>query len=76
MNQRQITITVPAVALATLEEEARKLGTSFSAVAAEALVEKAEQIRGRRTPRVGIGRSMDGKAARDLTAEPIARPSN
>lgn len=73
MNQRRTTITAPDDALATLEAEARRLGTSLTAIAAEAIVEKAEQIRGRRTPRVGTGCSTDGRAAADVTAVPIAR---
>jgi hypothetical protein len=44
-------------------------------ISAEALVEKAAEIRGRRRPRVGIGRSTDGKSARDVAAEPVARPA-
>jgi hypothetical protein len=74
MNQRRTTITAPVDALATLEAEARRRGTSLTVVAAEALVEKAAQIRGLRRPQVGIGRSTDGLAARDVTADPIARP--
>jgi hypothetical protein len=74
MNRKRTTITAPADALATLEAEARRLGTSLTEIASEAIVEKAAQIRGRRAPRLGTGRSSDGRAARDITADPIAHP--
>lgn len=60
--------------LATLEAEARRRGTSLSAVLAEAVDEKAAALRHGRRPRVGVGRSADGRSAAELTSEPVARP--
>jgi Ribbon-helix-helix protein, copG family len=73
---RRTTVSAPADALATLEREARRRGVSLSALLAEAVEEKASQIRAGRTPRVALGRSTDGRAAADLASEPVAgRPS-
>jgi hypothetical protein len=70
---RRTTVKADHAALSTLEAEARRRGTSLSAVLAEAVEEKADAIRTGRRPRVGVGASTDGRAAADLTSEPVAR---
>lgn len=75
MNQmRRTTIRAGTEALATLAAEAERRGVPTSDVIAEAIDEKATEIRTRRRPRVGIGRSTDGRSAQEVTAEPIAHP--
>jgi hypothetical protein len=75
MNQhRRTTVTASRDALATLEAEAARRGVSLSTVLAEAVDEKAAGIRAERQPRVGMGRSTDGRSARELASEPVARP--
>jgi hypothetical protein len=69
---RRTTFTADRDALATLEAEAKRRGVSLSALVAEAVDEKAQRIRATRSPRVGMGRSSDGRAAAELTADPIA----
>jgi hypothetical protein len=73
MNRRT-TVSADSDALATLEAEARKRGESLSSVLAEAVEEKAIAIRRMRKPRLGLGRSSDGRSAAETTAEPVARP--
>lgn len=73
MNRRT-TVSADAKALATLEAEARRRGGSLTAVLAEAVEEKAIAIRRTRRPRLGIGRSEDGRGAADTATEPVARP--
>jgi hypothetical protein len=73
MNRRT-TVNADAEALATLEAEARRRGNSLSAVLAEAVEEKAIAIRRVRQPRLGLGRSADGRSAAQTTAEPVAHP--
>jgi hypothetical protein len=70
--QKRTTVSAPVDSLATLEAEAKRRGTSLSAVLAEAVNEKAAAIRNGRRPRVGVARSVDGRSARDTTEEPIA----
>ncbi|HEU4707518.1 MAG TPA: hypothetical protein VFS64_10040 [Solirubrobacterales bacterium] len=72
MNRRT-TVSAEAEALATLEAEARRRGTSLSSVLAEAVEEKAFAIRRARPPRVGVGRSRDGRSAAETATEPAAR---
>jgi hypothetical protein len=62
-------------ALATLESEAQRRGESLSAVLAEAVAEKADAIRRSHRPRVGLGRSSDGRSAAEDATRPVARPS-
>ena len=71
---RRTTVSADHEALDTLEAEARRRGVSLSALLAEAVDEKAESIRAARRPRVGLGRSRDGRSAAELTAEPVAEP--
>ena len=71
---RRTTVSADHEALDTLEAEARRRGVSLSALLAEAVDEKAETIRAARRPRVGLGRSRDGRSAAELTAEPVAEP--
>lgn len=72
MNRRT-TVSADAEALATLEAEAHRRGDSLTAVLAEAIEEKAVTIRRARRPRVGLGRSGDGRRAAETATEPIAR---
>jgi hypothetical protein len=72
MNQmRRTTVSARTESLATLEAEADRRGVSLTAVIAEAIDEKAEALRARRRPRVGVGESFAGSpAAADLVYEP------
>lgn len=72
MNRRT-TLSADTEALATLESEARRRGASLSAVLAEAVEEKAVAIRTAHRPRLGLGRSSDGKSAAETATEPVAR---
>jgi hypothetical protein len=74
MNRRRTTVAARVDSLETLEGEARRRGASLTTVLAEAVDEKAASIRSVRRPRVGLGRSADGRSASDVTAEPVARP--
>jgi hypothetical protein len=71
---RRTTVAADRKALDTLEAEAHRRGVPLTAVLAEAVEEKAANIRAARRPRVGLGRSADGKSAADVTAEPVAEP--
>jgi len=71
---KRTTVTASRDSLATLENEAARRGVSLSSLLAEAVDEKAAGIRAGRRPRVGMGRSTDGRSARDLASEPVARP--
>jgi hypothetical protein len=70
--QRRTTVTATEESLRTLEAEAKRRHTSLSSVLAEAIDEKAQAIRRQRRPRVGIGRSSDGRRAADISAYPVA----
>jgi hypothetical protein len=74
MQTKRTTVTAMEESLRILEAEAERRGISLSMVLREAVEEKAEAVRTRRRPRIGIARSTDGRAARDLTSEPVARP--
>jgi hypothetical protein len=69
---RRTTVTASEESLRTLEAEAQRRHASLSAVLAEAIDEKAQTIRLQRRPRVGLGRSSDGRSAAEATAEPVA----
>jgi hypothetical protein len=66
------TVTADAADLDTLRAEAARRGVSLSDVLAEAVTQKAGEIRRRRRPRVGIGRSHDGLSAAESTSDPVA----
>jgi hypothetical protein len=74
MNQmRRTTVSARPESLATLEAEADRRGVSLTAMIAEAIDEKAESLRARRRPRVGLGASPVGSpAAADLVYDPDA----
>jgi hypothetical protein len=72
MNRRT-TLSADTEALATLEGEARRRGASLSTVLAEAVEEKAIAIRRGHRPRLGLGRSSDGRNAAETATEPVAR---
>ena len=71
---RRTTVSADAEDLATLESEARRRGSSLSAVLAEAVEEKAIAIKRAHKPRLGLGRSTDGASAAQIATEPLARP--
>jgi hypothetical protein len=71
---RRTTVTAGDDALDTLAAEARRRGVSLNTVLAEAVEEKAASLRAARRPRVGLGRSSDGRSAAEVTAEPVAEP--
>ena len=71
---RRTTVTAGRDAMATLEAEARRRAVPLTVILSEAVEEKASSLRGARRPRVGIGRSTDGRVAAEVTAEPVARP--
>jgi hypothetical protein len=71
---RRTTVTADREALETLTAEARRRGVSLTVILGEAVEEKAASIRAARRPRVGLGRSSDGRSAAQLTAEPVAEP--
>jgi hypothetical protein len=71
---KRTTVAASRDSLATLEAEAQRRGVSLSSLLAEAVEEKAAGIRAARRPRVGMGRSSDGRSARELASEPVARP--
>jgi hypothetical protein len=73
MNRRT-TVSANPEDLATLENEARRRGSSLSSVLAEAVEEKAIAIKRGHRPRLGLGRSTDGASAAKIATEPIARP--
>jgi soluble P-type ATPase len=73
-HMRRTTLSASADSLATLEAEARRRGVPVARIFAEAVDEKAAAIRRARKPRVGLGRSTDGRSAADTTAEPVAEP--
>jgi hypothetical protein len=69
---RRTTVSAPQAALRTLEAEAERRGVPLTAILREAVEEKAQELRNRRRPRVGVARSTDGRSAADVTAEPVA----
>jgi hypothetical protein len=71
---RRTTVAAKRASLDTLEAEARRRGVALTAVLAEAVDEKAAALRGARRPRLGLGRSTDGRSAAQLTGEPVAEP--
>ena len=73
MMQRT-TVTADTADLDTLRAEAARRGVSLSVVLAEAVSDKADEIRQRRRPRVGVARSTDGGSARETTSDPVAHP--
>jgi hypothetical protein len=74
ITMRRTTVRADEGALDTLAAEAQRRGLPLTALLAEAVEEKAASIRAARRPRVGLGRSRDGKSAAELTAEPVAEP--
>jgi hypothetical protein len=74
ITMRRTTVTADEGTLDTLSAEARRRGVSLSSLLAEAVEEKAATIRAARRPRVGLGRSSDGRSAAELTADPVAEP--
>lgn len=72
--KQRTTVTADKRALDTLKSEARRRSVPLTVVLQEAVEEKAEALRRSRRPRVGIGRSDDGRAAAEVASEPIARP--
>jgi hypothetical protein len=71
---RRTTVNARVEALTTLEAEARRRDVPLTAVLAEAVEEKAASIREARRPRVGVARSIDGRSAARVAADPVAPP--
>ena len=69
---RRTTLVADEDTLATLQAEADRRGASLATVLREAAEDKAAAIRAARRPRVGYGRSTDGRSAADVTSEPGA----
>lgn len=71
---QRTTVAADPESLETLRAEAHRRGVALTVVLSEAVDEKAAAVRVSRRPRVGIGRSNDGRSAADVTEEPIAHP--
>ena len=69
---RRTTVSAPGAVLATLEAEAQRRNVPLATLLREAVEEKAQELRTRRRPRVGVARSSDGLSAAEVTAEPVA----
>lgn len=73
MAIRRTTVAADADLLLFWELEAQRRGISLSAVLAEALAERRDQLRAGRKPRFGLFSSGGGWSATDAN-EPVARP--
>jgi len=73
MAIRRTTLAAEAGDLAVLEHEARRRGVSLAQVLREVVAREADELRGRRRPRIGIGRSDLGIA--QLSAEDEDAPA-
>lgn len=62
MATRRTTLAAEADDLATLEDEARRRGTSLAQVLREMVARSANEIREARQPRFGVARSGKGAA--------------
>ena len=71
-QRRRTTVSAPEAAIRTLEAEAQRRRVPLATLLREAVEEKAQELRARRRPRVGVARSTDGLRASDVTAEPVA----
>lgn len=69
---RRTTVSAPQTTIRTLEAEAQRRQVPLATLLREAVEEKAQALRTRRRPRVGVARSSDGRSAADITAEPVA----
>lgn len=69
---RRTTVSAPQTTIRTLEAEAQRRQVPLATLLREAVEEKAQALRTRRRPRVGVARSSDGRSAADVTAEPVA----
>jgi predicted DNA-binding ribbon-helix-helix protein len=72
MSGHRTTVTAPPDVIRTLQAEADRRGVSLATLLCEAVEEKAHALRTARRPRVGVARSIDGRSAADVTAEPAA----
>jgi hypothetical protein len=72
MKYQRTTVAAPRDVLRTLQAEADRRGVSLAIVLREAVEEKAHALRTAHRPRVGVGRSTDGRGAAEVTAEPVA----
>jgi hypothetical protein len=68
---RRTTVSAPQATIRTLEAEAQRRQVPLAFLLREAVEEKAQALRTRRRPRVGVARSTDGRSAADVTAEPV-----
>lgn len=71
---RRTTVAADREDLETLSAEAARRGVPLTVVLAEAVADKAAEVRARRRPRFGVGRSVDGRSAAEVAAEPVAEP--
>jgi Ribbon-helix-helix protein, copG family len=69
---RRTTVSAPQSTIRTLEAEAQRRQVPLASLLREAVEEKAQSLRSRRRPRVGVARSTDGRSAADVTSEPVA----
>lgn len=71
-DSRRTTVSAPTSVIRTLEAEAQRRRVPLATLLREAVEEKAAALRRGRRPRVGVARSIDGRSAAEVTAEPIA----
>jgi len=69
---RRITVSASEESVRTQETEASPRDVPGTAVVRDAVDQNAHAIRAAGRPQVGLARSIDGRAAAELTAEPIA----
>ena len=73
--KRRTTLTAEADDLETLRAEAGRLGVSLNAVLSDIVARRASEIRSRRRPRLGIGRS-GGAGLADRSVHDEASPAS
>ena len=69
---KRTTVTAAPDVLRTLQMEADRRGVSLATLLREAVEEKARALRAARKPSVGVARSIDGRRAAEVAAEPVA----
>lgn len=74
MATKRTTVTADRGDLETLAGEAARRGVPLSNLLAEAVADKAAELRAQRKPRFGVARSTDGLSAAQVAAEPVAEP--
>ncbi|MGQ0743641.1 MAG: ribbon-helix-helix protein, CopG family [Acidimicrobiales bacterium] len=74
MRTRRTTVTADEAAFRILQAEADRRAVTLSEVLRQAVEEKAQSLRSKRRPQVGVARSTDGQRAAEVTADPVADP--